>query len=1646
MRWLITLLLLVLVAGGGAVLFFGDQVLPPLGFRAPAPPPSPVAADLALLDPAAVRRIEIVYPDRTSRVFERGADGWRQPDGLFDLRQPEVNELLAALAGLRTRYQAVPVTGDGADLGLAVAQSPLRITVVGRERSRILTFGRSASTPESAFGRPAYVRVDDGTEALRVAPEVYAIVSRPPDTYQRRQLFAEARRERFDDPTAGPRQAASDARKLFLDDRVTAVEVTGPDGRYTLTRFAPTPAARRDPAGRSGEPAVLPAELAAAWKLTAPTEDRIDPAKLKAILTTLPDLWIERNLDPEPLADVFTDYLRASAPTPFAAALLQATDRTAQREQVRARLTGFTRDWEERYLGPLADAVVGAAWATTPTVALPPVCRETVRVLVVRALAGWPTRFLSAVAWLAADPAGQGAAAVVPAALQLRDFPVGPARDPQPPRGLGLVERGFSVIRADGRRTTLRLGAVSRVEFAKKEGDRGQPERDLRREYRFAKLDGSPRVFEVRADVIELEKLPPEPGDDAKAERVREVSRSGLADVFLKADALADPKLARFATDEVAAVTITSGRTTAAAAVGSLAGLDQPPPVAPAAIGGLAALDAPGKASAACFAAVVKPLTAVTLTRVKGKPTAATEKGKKDRWFLGDRLAEATEVTELLNALTGLEAKAATDRQPTREPFALPLTVELEVEPKVADGDDPLPKRTHTFVLADRHPCETRLAVAVAGWPRLNWIDAPLPDPTATPARIADELAARPAATYRSRQLFDTADSTLDRVGVALNFDHAVAGTPAATGGLAKIAPPILPTGFEVTLSTQDGKWSLAAPVTATADAAAQKLAADLAGLTTVEEKDETPTAEKLREFGLSVPRLTVSLGFRGTDARTETLVIGGDVPSDQKLPAAEPQVYARRGAGGVFTVRKSVAKTLAGGAESLLPKQPWTTTAEKVVKLDVKRGDAADDSYRLVRYDAGPKKWAVEGRFTALAESEQAEELARIAAALAVVRYEPLGVSPARRAEYGLDRPAARLAVTVRDENNKETTHAVRIGNPTEPGGAERFARLDEPNAPVFVLPEAVYAAVDKSALAYLDRKFLTLEAGNLTRLQLAGPTADASLALATDGSGWKPEGVAFPLDEPTVSTLVTAATRLTVMRVVGHDLTGFGYRSDVPPVTAASGAWAGLIDFGFDKPARALTLTLQPAANAPPETVVIQLGKEEPTGERYVRVAGRPSVGIISGFVTAALTKGRLDVIDRALFDFDPQKTSVVGITRTKGGEVMELAPMGRGWEVAKPKKFKADAPLIEALAAELGSLRAARVAAFAPADLKTPFGLEPPIATVAIKVDGKDRTLQIGNPAPDEKGKPTEDRFARVVGSPVIAVIPAALADRLLADPVKFSDRTLNPNRIVDADKVVVSRDGRTATFARKDGVWRMSTPAEATAESGELDELIGIASQLRADELVANDVPAGKLKELGFDPPVGRIVISDGDKEVLNLLIGNKEKNGSRVHAKLEKGGLVGLLDPLVSAKVTAEFRTRAAWPAVDPAQVETVAFSGEGGNFALRRKDELMWEDTADPKAPIKSAVVFDTVAALTGLKAERYVADKDAKLGEFGLDKPKRVLVLTLRGGEKKVLHLGKAVGKQVYAKVEDAGRTDVFVLSEADSARLTKDRKAFGP
>jgi Domain of unknown function (DUF4340) len=999
---------------------------------------------------------------------------------------------------------------------------------------------------------------------------------------------------------------------------------------------------------------------------------------------------------------------------------------------------------------------------------------------------------------------------------------------------------------------------------------------------------------------------------------VFEVKADAFNDLFVKPDDVRDATLARFGVDEVTTLTI------------------QQPKAAP-----------------------------LVLTKRKGNPNAERDDDKQDRWYVGDRLAETSKVTELLEGLAKLDAKTPADRLDEVKPDTLKdytkfegFKITVEATAKVIEGDNPQPMRKYAFQLQARDAGKKKLAVSLDGWPSTKLVD----DSVVT-------LAERNALAYRSRKLFDTAELQLANVEVR-NTD--------ATK--------------DFQLNKTGTGWSLTAPLLPTDTAKATQLANDIAGLQVTDFVDDGPTPEKLKtEYGLEKPRQTITLGF--SNGQPVALQIGA-------ARLGKNDTYAKLGTGGVFLLNTSTIEKLEKGPLDLLSLELWNTAPQQLSTIEITRGA---ETYTLKN---AANVWSIAGPFEAPASQVDLLPMLDALAILNTTKYDARTVDALK---HGLDKPTLQVKVTF---GTPPTTRTLAVGKATGDMEGSRYARLvDGPNQSVFLLNPAVLTALDRPALGWLDRGLLKLDPAKITKIDRKG-TAGYSVTYNEMAKAWKAEG--FDVDPVLVGNLVMTASQLNIVSIAAY---------------GSATKWA---DYGLDKSDNALTLTVKD--DPKPPTVVF--GKELPTGERYVRVDDGPAVGVISGSASSTLSRGKLDVADRTLLKFDPSQ--LVSLSRKMGKDEFELAS-GTGWDVLKPAKFKADSLTVDDLADGLGKLRALKVADLEGKDLK-PFGLDAPAAELTLTVGlEKPQTykFKLGGTTPEG------DRFIRVNDAGPVKVLTAAFANRLLAEPVKFKDKTLV--KFVDADILKQTRGDRAATFTKVDGTWKMTAPLGTDAEQTALDDLVNLAARLRADEIVA-EKPAD-LKQYGLDAPTAKLEFLTGDKTVLGLFIGKLHTDGKRAYAKLEQGDVVALLDVATTAKLLGEYRKRTVWSGVDAAQVQSLVVSAGETNFQFRKAGQA-WIDPTKAEDIPDVAVITDTLSTLAGLKAERYAADKDSNLKLFGLDKPSQVIVLVQQGGVSFTLQLGGEVGgtngKQVYAKVGDPKRTDVVVLSEEDTAKLRRDRTKY--
>lgn len=944
--------------------------------------------------------------------------------------------------------------------------------------------------------------------------------------------------------------------------------------------------------------------------------------------------------------------------------------------------------------------------------------------------------------------------------------------------------------------------------------------------------------------------------------------------------------------------------------------------------------------------------------------------------------AEGSKVTELLDKLSGLQArdkdvldKADPKSYGLEQPSA---TVQLTVEETSGEGEARTRQpRTLTYQVGKHDVDRAKLYVRVAGWDRINAVEEGV-------LKLVD----RPALAYRGRRVLDL-----------------------AAGDLAKIKVRRGKESF--TLEQEKGTWHLASPVRAELDAAkASQLASELARLEAVEYVTENASPEDLdSRYGLASPALALELTPADKEKPAQELLVG-------KQREGRPEFYARlAGAPGVFVLKKEVRDTLDQDALAYRPLQLWQVPAEDIAALRIQRGE---QDYRL-RKD-GPT-WRIEGPFEAAALPSLVNTMTAELANLRAERY--VAHAAQDLAAYGLEKPALRVELQEKEKpaaDKKESAPArprvLLVGKPVEKEPQARYARLGDSEA-IFVLAGKVVSAVDHAALDLLDRKLLSLDTRTLDRIHSTG--AAGPLTLQRQGDAWRvveSPASPFPADPEAVARVLAVWANLQAQRYVAY-----GPRAD-------------LAAHGLDRPAATVTVSLQPppidGKPAKPAEHTVALGKpvDGEAGARYARVDGGPGIVVLAPGVATELTATYLDFVNRTLFALDP--AAIVGLQRQQGNDVLELARQGETWQLVKPTTARADGPTLDRLVEQLARLRALRVAAYPLKDAKA-LGLDAPAAVLTLRLTGAEKgehTLKIGKVADEASG----DRFAQANDSPVAAVLPGALARQLLAPAVQFRDRTLA--RFADADRILLERGPRKVVFAKIDGTWKMTEPIAAEAEQADLEDFLNALARLRADELVA-DKPAD-LKPYGLDKPEATWRLLAGDREVLRLQVGNRDKPaGGRAYARLANSDLVFLLDPKLSERALGEFRTRSVWPALDASQVERITLQ-EGSRAVELEKSENAWKVVGKPDLAVNAEAVRELLDALAGLRAARYVEDRGAALKLYGLEPPQLVVEVQTRSG-KRVLHVGRREGESQrrYARVPEGDA--VFTLAEADAARIVR-------
>ena len=260
---------LIVLLGAGVGAWYWYTQMP----RRPAETASPTLTFLEQsLTVDKITRIEVTRGKDTRFVLEKTGKEWNLP-GKWPLRPQETDQWIATLTSLRSRFAPTPMT-DKTDLKeFGLNNNPLTIKVTVNDQVHTIELGEEPSET-NRFTRATFVRVDGKLEIIRLGPGLLAALDRPIDYFQLRELFPFERVAKDEDSKDKVEQL--DAPEATVETVTEKFTIVKKDKDWILKGAAKK-------VGKDWQPAA--------------SEDRLDPDKLKSVLTAFPDLWAEKFVD-----------------------------------------------------------------------------------------------------------------------------------------------------------------------------------------------------------------------------------------------------------------------------------------------------------------------------------------------------------------------------------------------------------------------------------------------------------------------------------------------------------------------------------------------------------------------------------------------------------------------------------------------------------------------------------------------------------------------------------------------------------------------------------------------------------------------------------------------------------------------------------------------------------------------------------------------------------------------------------------------------------------------------------------------------------------------------------------------------------------------------------------------------------------------------------------------------------------------------------------------------------------------------------------------------------------------------------------------------------------------------------------------------
>ncbi|HEV8585126.1 MAG TPA: DUF4340 domain-containing protein [Methylomirabilota bacterium] len=455
-----------------------------------------------------------------------------------------------------------------------------------------------------------------------------------------------------------------------------------------------------------------------------------------------------------------------------------------------------------------------------------------------------------------------------------------------------------------------------------------------------------------------------------------------------------------------------------------------------------------------------------------------------------------------------------------------------------------------------------------------------------------------------------------------------------------------------------------------------------------------------------------------------------------------------------------------------------------------------------------------------------------------------------------------------------------------------------------------------------------------------------------------------------------------------------------------------AALADFGLDKPAAEITLTLKDG-----KTIGVALGSKTPTGVWvYGRETGKLAVVALPESVLREATKPAAEFRDRAVLAFD--RGQVSGFDVVAEGVTVTVDHVGDAWRIVKPATLPADTETVGEMFEKLTAAKVKEFVAEAPRS-RVPYGLDQPLRLTIHTGKDKDRasrTLLVGRADAAKKGV-----YAMREGESSVLLLPEDITRAIPRTVAALRDKQVVA---VDREKVtrveVESAKG-TVALAREKDKWAITAPQALPADQVEASALVTRVRDLRAQGFLSDDASA--VSRVLAKPTVKLTLTEQGKPPTIVLLAPSGERRGgaSSAYAAVAGRGPVVLVDGKALDELSRsvdDLRDHALFAGLEPKDIKRLRVRAGGQTAVLERSGDTEWKLVEPTRGAAKSARVDDIVYGLRSLRWKQIVAPGGEEAARYGLDAPTlEVVLLKGDGGELARLVVGRRDADRAYVR-----------------------------